>query len=197
MKSVIFTTVTIIIVVALLPLLLIFGLKYIPAKYQDPTVLSKPIYEKLVIEGEVSASRNYFSGLAVSVKNANLQNKKDVVLSLTDKNGNEIRKSILNGAVIPDGEYMKFMFDPINNSNGVTYKYIFSSPDSNEKNAVEIYLNKDKRVAFVDLYKPSRFNLIKSIYTGWFNKIIGDRIFTGVYLITLLGLLFVVLRKSN
>lgn len=98
---------------------------------------------------------NMFS---IFLKNANLRNKNVFVLTIFDQDVNPIRKVIINGKNIGDGEGVRFKFDPITNSANQKYTLQLSAPDTEFSQAVETKLSLEA------YYKPqSKLNVIMVI----------------------------------
>ena len=127
--------------VLIIPAFLALGIKMIPNDFQASFDDSQKVYKDREISQNFIADKDYLSGLGVSIRNLNLMNKKDIVMSLRKEN-NLIREVALNGGVIGDGQLVKFIFDPITDSKGQTYKLVFSAGDSNIDEALEIFLTK-------------------------------------------------------
>ena len=198
--------------VLIIPAFLALGIKMIPNDFQASFDDSQKVYKDREISQNFIADKDYLSGLGVSIRNLNLMNKKDVVMSLRKEN-NLIREVALNGGVIGDGQLVKFIFDPITDSKGQTYKVVFSAGDSNIDEALEIFLTKSfpgasvtigkeiyqESLAGVLYYRPqSKLLLVSGIYQGWLQKFLSDLPFAIFYtLLILLGLGYLVVKRSD
>src|SRR5260221_2368643 len=116
MKSIIFTTVVVILLILIIPGVLAVGIINIPDRYQPSLDQVQKIYSSVVLSQSFLSKRENLSIIGVSIKNPNLENKKDIFLSVYDTSNNLLAKSVVSGKSIPDGEFIKFKFVPINNS---------------------------------------------------------------------------------
>ena len=123
----------------LLPAILSFGIRVIPGQVQPSMGMTERIYSTSVVTEVFSANRNNLSGIGVSLKNPNLQNKQDVVVSLFNDNSELLGQSTVNGASIPDGGFIKFIFEPIRNSEGKNFVFVLSSIWSHQSDATEVF----------------------------------------------------------
>lgn len=204
--------ITIIIAGAILlaPLFLGMGVRYVPLNIQPSLEQTEKIYGRMVVSQSVKVPANNFSVIGASIKNPNLANKEDLILNVYDNDGRLVRTSTINGKVIPDGNFLKFIFSPIKDSQNKNYQIAFSSPASSKETAFEVFLTNQKQeqlgeltlngkvipgeMSLVSFSKPSN-PLVTSmdIYKEWFNKFIGDRAFAGLYILTLIaGVLYLI-----
>ena len=167
-----------------LPGLLSFGIRYLPVEVQLPLGATERIYGNKFIEGKLLSPYNNFNGVGLSFKNPNLQNKEEIIFKITKENGELTRTTVLSGRTVPDGGFVRFMFEPIADSKGVKYDFTLTSPSSREKDALEVYLSKDSNTpASVIYYKPlSKVVLLRNIYSGWINRFWEDKAFAIFYL---------------
>lgn len=106
---------------------------------------------------------NMFS---IFLKNSNLRNKNLFVLTIFDQDINPIRKVIISGKNIGDGEGIRFKFDPIANSASQKYTLQLSAPDTEYSQAVETKLSLEA------YYKPqSKLNIILVITRDFLSNI--------------------------
>jgi len=183
-----------------LPALLSFGIRYLPVESQPPLGATERFYGNKFIEGKVLSPDNNLNGVGLSFKNPNLQNKEEVVLNITKETGELVRTAVLSGRSVPDGGFVRFMFEPIADSRGGKYDYALSSPSSAEAEALEVYLSKDSSSpASVIYYKPvSRAVLLKDIYSSWMARFWEDKAFAVFYLgIIFLGFGYVAFGKDR
>ena len=190
-KMIWLTTLFVLFVVLVLPGIFASRLNLIPTADQ-------PGYDsnrRLSIYGAREVSQKFISedknmaAIGTSVRNPNLQNKKDVTLNLYDENKNLIRTSTLNGQNIQDGDFIKFTFQPIVDSMGKTYSFTLSSPKANPEDTVEVFYfstpTKDilqytydqqlhpGGIPIVTFSKPdSKLEVIKKVYADWLLRVI-------------------------
>lgn len=129
--------------VLLLPGFLSLGIKVIPGKPQPSLGATEHIYSTSVVAEVFTAQSDGLGGIGTSLKNPNLQNKQNVVISLFDENGQLLRESIVNGASIPDGDFVKFLFKPVENSKDRNFVFVLSSIWSTEDDATEVFYSND------------------------------------------------------
>lgn len=188
-KMIWFTTLSVIFSVLILPGLLALGVKYLPSGVQPPLHKTKDVYGERFISQEFTSFRSNLTGIAMTVKNPNLKNKKDVFLHVYDENSEVLRETKLNGANIEDGNFVKFLFNPISDSKGKAYKFIITSPESGEGEVLPIFYTDEKpvwsglmmfednegiegSVSFVTLHKPeSKLEVVSEIYSDLFSRL--------------------------
>lgn len=183
-----------------LPALLSFGIRYLPANNQPPLGVTQKLYGDKIMKDRIGLSENNFSGLGLSFKNPNLINKKEITLEISEENGELLRSSVLSGFNIPDGGFVRFAFEPIADSKGNGYVIALSSPSSEEKEALEVYLSKgSENIALVAYYKPrSAASLIGDIYSNWMERLFQDKAFAALYLVIIVsGLGYVAFGKKE
>lgn len=219
MKIVFFTTFFIVFLVLILPGLVGLGIRFISSGPQPPLSTVQDIEGEIVVAQEFISPEDRLTGVALSLKNPNLQNKKDITLTLEDENYQPIRTSTLNGSHVQDGEYVKFLFNPVANSKDRKFVLSFSAPQANNLDDMQIFLTDQKQawvsnlivgkkvlpgkaVAFTTLHKPaSLLGLWSDIYSGWLSRLFQDGVFAVVYLSTIVlmtaYLIFSVTRRSK
>ncbi len=149
--------------------------------------------KRLAIYGERGVSQKFVSkeknltAVGTSIRNPNLKNKKEVIFNLYDEKGNLIRTSILNGQNFQDGDFVKFYFGPIPDSENKTYSFTLFSPGAGPEETIEVfYFNSstqniieytyDEKVypgglPLVTFHKPgSKWEVVKSVYSGWLSR---------------------------
>jgi len=202
-------------VVFALPAILSFGIKFIPYSYQTPLSNTEDIFEGKSVRQYFYAKENKLTAIGMSLKNPNLVNKKDIILNLY-KGESLIATSTINGQVIPDGDLVKFVFNPIENSKENYYSFTLSAPQVDKEHALSVYYTNHPDDVVGDLYvdgmqtkiplsiityyKPqSRLSLVAGLYSGGMNKFFADKEFSSIYLMilsVLLGFLVLNRRKS-
>lgn len=183
-----------------LPALLSFGIRYLPVDNQPPLGVTKKFYGNVVMEDRVTEPYNNFNGIGLSFKNPNLENKEEILLNIAKENGVLVRSVTLSGRVVPDGGFVRFMFEPIEDSRGNKYILTLTSPSSRRENSLEVYLSKDSSgTATVLYYKPPPIpNLISDIYTNWIKRLLIDKFFAVFYLgAVALGIGYVLFGKKQ
>lgn len=183
-----------------LPALLSFGIRYLPVNNQPPLGVTQKLYGDKVIEDKLTLSHNNFSGIGLSFKNPNLINKKEIVLRVLGDNEEVIRSATLSGWNIPDGGFVRFMFEPIAASRGNQYIFRLSSPSSKEEEALEIYLAEGSgSIASVAYYKPPpAASLVGEIYSNWMGRLLSDKAFAAFYLLLIaLGMGYAAFGKKE
>jgi hypothetical protein len=182
-KMIWITTLFVIFLVFVVPGILASTLKIIPSGDQ-PGFNSD---QRLSIYGQRRVSQRFVSktenltAVGTSIRNPNLKNKNKVIFDLYDNNGTLIRTSVLNGQNFQDGDFVKFVFDPIIDSKDKNYSFTLSSPDANPEETIEVfYLGSPTDVILdytyddiihsggipiVTFYKPnSKWETIKKVY---------------------------------
>lgn len=184
-----FTVLAVLFAVFVLPGILALGIRYIPYDIQPPLERVKNIYGKYTISQEFTSQEGQLTGIAMTIKNPNLKNKKDFFLDLYNDKGEMLREVKFNGANVEDGTYIKFLFDPIADSRGKKYLITLSNPSGDDEEVLGIYytLNKpswigkmvfgleeqEGGISLVTFYKPqSKLGVIKTIYTSWLSRLL-------------------------
>lgn len=184
-----FTTFSILFLLFIVPVLMLLLIKMVPSGDQP----GYNWYSRVSIYGERELTQEFLSkyknmtAVATSIKNPNLRNKKDINFNLYDENNNLIRTSKLNGFNIGDGDFMKFVFEPVIDSEGKQYKFIISAPTTNADEYIDLFLtdptkevlsytydNETKKggIPMVTFHKSEDiFTKIKDIYTNIFSKL--------------------------
>lgn len=147
------------------------------------------IYGKREVTQKFISKEENLSAIATSIRNPNLKNKKEIILNLYDKDGNPIRTSTLNGQNQQDGDFVKFVFLPIPDSQGRQYSFILSSLLAGPEETIEVFYNDapsdsileftyDEKtypggIPLVTFHKPaSKFEVVKEIYSSLFSRLL-------------------------
>jgi hypothetical protein len=178
-------------VIFLVPAILAMTLKMVPAGdqpgYNSDQKLS--IYGKRGISQRFISKEKNLTAIGTSIKNPNLKNKKEIILSLYDENNKLIRTSVLNGQNIQDGDFVKFVFEPVPNSLNKTYLFTIFSPEAGPEETIEVfyisspadsvleYTYDEKTypggLPIVTFHKPeSKWEVVKKVYASWFFRFI-------------------------
>lgn len=188
MNKIIIMGFSIIAAAILLPVILSIGISLIPGNTQPSLTTTERIYNDAIIDQVFNASRDNLSGIGLSIKNPNYQNKKDVTVSLYHS-GEYIRSKTVNGASIADGDYVKFIFDPVHNSNGKRYNFTVSASQADVSEALEVFYSDKPNLSFVTLYRPtSIISLNTEIYGNLLANLVSD---TGFFIFWISGVVII------
>jgi hypothetical protein len=192
-KLVWFTTIATLFLIFVAPAILALGIKLIPGGdqpgYDSAQRLS--IYRTRGIMQQFTSQGTNLSAIGTSIRNPNLNNKKDIILTLYDDKMNVIRTSVINGRNVEDGNFIKFIFDPISDSKNTTYVFDLASPDAGPEETIEVFYTQnmpnwieqytyDKKaypggLPIVLYFKPvSKIAVIKSIYSNLFTRLLNQ-----------------------
>lgn len=222
MRLVTFTTITIIFLSLFLPGMLTFGISNIPQNDQPSLDRTQKLYGDLMVSQVFMSTANNLSGIGLSIKNPNLLNKKDVILSIYAEDGILLRTVSLNGARIADGKFVKFRFAPIKISENRQFLFTLTAPstsreEADENRALEVFLANQQpsnvfnltigdkiisgsSVSYVAFYKPPYPTyVLENIYSKWIRNFVADLPFFIIYMVlifTLAGLLLYRFSKS-
>lgn len=197
-KLIVFTTITIICLIIIVPLSLVLLIKYIPSGIQPALKDTEKIYESFVLSQEFISIYDNLVGIGVSIKNPNYKNKKEVKLRIYDNEDRLVRTANLRGQNIADGEFVSIMFDPIIDSKEQRYIWSIESADSTMEDALEIFLTDQKPVwsldfkvagekvnyglSYVTFHKVNPGIVLNAIYSEWHRNFIDDRVFAIFYI---------------
>ncbi|KKS95156.1 MAG: hypothetical protein UV71_C0011G0009 [Microgenomates group bacterium GW2011_GWC1_43_13] len=190
-KLIWFTTITILFLVFIAPAFLALGIKMIPGENQpgyDPAQRLS-IYQTRNVTQQFTSQDANLSAIGTSIRNPNLKNKKDIILTLFNENMEIIRTTTINGQNVEDGNFIKFVFEIVPNSENKTYFISLSSPDAGPEEMIEVFYSHnmpgwieqytyDQEVQpgglpIVLYFKPvSKFAVIKDIYSNWFSRLL-------------------------
>ena len=170
---------------------LALGIKLVPGEEQpgyNPAQRLSIYGIRYVTQKFISGEAN-LSAIATSIRNPNLKNKKDIILTLYDGKMNVMRTSVISGQNVEDGNFVKFIFDPIQDSKGKTYTFTLTSPDAGPEETIEVFYGQnmpgwieqygyDKNtyqggLPIVLYFKPvSKAAVIKDIYSNLFSRLL-------------------------
>lgn len=186
---IVFTTVSILFLLFVIPIFMTIPIKMVPANDQPgyDGVRTVSVYGTRIFSQEFMSTNKNMIAIGTSIKNPNLKNKKEIIMSLYDENNNLIRTSVLNGFNIGDGDYVKFIFDPIPDSDNKKYHFTIASKTAGEEEVIRLFLTEptDKIIEFtydketkkggipmVVYHKPgSAIEKIKKIYSNIISKL--------------------------
>jgi len=205
MKHIIFTISFIVLLIFILPLGLIFAIKYIPTDFQPPLKDTKKIYGNFVYYQSFISEKDNLAAIGVSLKNPRLANKNYTFFDLYDDENKVIRKVSLKGENIADGKFVKIFFDPVTDSVNKRYTWSIYSPDSTQDDALEVFLTDQKppwstefkvndevssdSLSYVPLHKVSDpTTILGQVISDWTLKLTSDREFFVIYLGLVLSL---------
>jgi len=204
------TTVVIVFTVLLMPLFTSLGIRFLPNDKQPSLERTRGVFWIHEISQEFVSENDNLIGIGMSIKNPNLKNKKDITLSLYE--GEKLlRISTLNGSIIEDGSFMRFMFEDIVEASGRDYRFILSAPEGRSEDLLAVFTTEEKPewigravydeeeiddgISMVTFHRPeSRWGLIKEIYGGWIDRLVADTGFSvgyGIALVVLVALVVI------
>lgn len=216
MKWPIFAIVFVFLLTVIMPLGLVFGIRYLPGGVQPPLGNTERVYKERTLLQDFISPRNNLVGIGVSIKNPNFANKKAININIYSDQNKIIRKVVLNGQNIADGKFVKIFFDPIDNSLNKKFSWSISSSDSTIEDAIEVFLT-DKQpqwsldlkvnneiykqgLSYITLHRPTNsIEVLKEITSDWVYKLNHDKKFLITYLSLLvlcLCLVFISFRKN-
>lgn len=189
-KLIWFTTISILFLVFIAPAVLALGISLVPGDSQpgyNPDLRLSIYKDRDVTQRFISQDAN-LSAIGTSIRNPNLKNKQDIILALFDDRMNLLRTVTINGQNVEDGSLVKFVFDPIPDSNDETYIFTLASPDAGPEETIEVFVvdmpgwiqqyTYDQKVypgglPMVLYFKPvSKFAVIKDIYSNLFSRLL-------------------------
>lgn len=193
-KLIIFTSLFVLFLVFLMPGVLASLLRMVPANIQPgfDSDIRLSIY-KLRDYTQYFVSKNpNLTAIGTSIRNPNLNNRTDIILTLYDKEGVAVRSATLNGFNVEDGGFVKFVFDPISDSKDKEYSFNISSPGAGPEETIEVFIlnTKDEPsgiteyvyqeevheggVPMVLFNKPvSKLDTLKSVYSSWLSRLLS------------------------
>lgn len=181
------TTLTVLFVLVFLPGLLSLGLKYLPGNIQPSLDSTRDVYGLYKVTQEFTSLEPRLTGIGMTIKNPNLKNKESVTFTLYNTNGDLLRQVTYSGANIGDGDFVKFIFDPVEDSQNQKYRFQIESPTANVLEVLPVFITTAKPswlgnfiynnevnsggVSMVAFYKPeSKIKVIEEIYSSLFSK---------------------------
>jgi len=190
-KIIIFTTTTILFLLFVLPVVMLIPIKMVPANdqpgYGDMGRVS--VYGLRQFTQEFLSTDTNLMAIGTTIKNPNLKNKKIIKFNLYDEKNNLIREVKLNGFNIGDGDFVKFVFEPVPDSSQKKYNFTISSPEAGEEEILELFLigptdtvldysyddeTKLGGIPMVTFHKPdSRWETVKLVYLNLFSKLLS------------------------
>ncbi|MBL7036469.1 hypothetical protein ISR94_01285 [Candidatus Microgenomates bacterium] len=189
-KLIWFTTTFILFVIFVFPALMASTINMTPSGVQPGYKydIRLSIYKERDIKQEFVSREKNLTAVATSIRNPNLKNKKEIILNLYDENNTLLRTSLLSGKNIEDGDFVKFVFEPINDSADVKYNFTLSSPDSGLGETIEVFIieptgevlnytygeeTKEGGVPLVTFHKPStKWEIVKRVYSNLFSRLL-------------------------
>lgn len=185
------TAILVVLAVFIMPIFLTFFIHEIPDGPQPALNHTEKIYQKNILTQEFTASDNRLSSIGVSIKNPNLANKNDLIFKLLDSNDQVLATVVRSGWTIEDGNFVKFSFDPVLDSNGKHYKFIFESLNSTLDDAFEVFIDANSsQVSYVSFYhRANIFSVAAGIFSDWFLKLYADLYFFLFYITIFFGAL--------
>lgn len=186
-KMIWFTTATILFFVFLLPGILGLFIKYIPYNYQPSLDGVRGIYGPFSVSQVFTSQDSNLTGIGMTIKNPNLKNKSQFYFRLFDESGRVVRQVAYSGANVEDGSYVKFLFDPLVDSKGKSYKFTLENPSAGEEELLGIYYTNSKPswigaamygdetveggVSLVTYHKPpGKLAVVKDLYSNLLSR---------------------------
>jgi hypothetical protein len=188
-KMICLTTLFVAFLIFVVPGILALTLDIVPAGDQPGFNSDQrlSIYGKRGVSQKFTSADANLTAIGTSMRNPNLKNKKEIILNLYDGKENLIRTSVINGQNFQDGDFVKFVFQPIPDSFGKTYTFTIFSPEADPEETIEVfYFNSptenileytyDEKsypggLPLVTFHKPeSKWEVVKKIYSNWFSK---------------------------
>lgn len=156
------------------------------------------------------ADQNNLFKIRIFSRNPQLANKDEVVFTLR-KNGEEVRKVILNGQNVGWDYPLNVEFTPVQSSKNTTYYFSLKSPTENEVKAITLGYNRGNQyfggtamvnnkptegdLYFTTFYKSSATQLLTEEANKLTNHLLKDKFFLAPYLILLFILATLFLKE--
>ena len=196
-RLVFFSFLIVLFLVLVAPAVLSLGIRFIPNGNQPPLEKIQGVFWQSDIEQGFISQKPNLIGIALSIRNLNLKNDKDITLKLYAEN-NLLRETTLNGRNIEDGALVKFLFAEVADSQNNTYRFVLTSPETLGEFPLQVFYTEQKpawakdmqfaskeatgSLSFVTLHRPaSKISLIKEIYKGWLERLYADKSFFFFY----------------
>lgn len=189
-KMIWLTTLSVFSLVIIIPTVFALALDLIPANDQPGYDSNKrlAIYGTRTVTQKFVSQESNLAAIGTSIRNPNLKNKKEITFNLYDLNNVLIRKSTINGQNLEDGDFIKFVFEPVDESLGKQYLFTISTPLASPEETIEVFYNDlptDSILEFsydekthpgglplVTFHKPnSKFEVVKEIYSNLFSRL--------------------------
>ena len=208
------TVLIVIFMVVGVPFVLALLLKYVPYNIQPGLAGTQDIYGLITVSQDFVSQKDNLTGVGLSIKNPNLKNKKDLLLELYDNGDNLIRTTVVNGASIEDGDFVKLIFDPVEFSSNKKFKVNLSSRLTGKEDVLQPFYTQENiswmgnivldngieaeelegSLAMVTFHKPaSKLALVKEIFQGVSTRFFQDKFFSAFYLSTISVLVIILL----
>ncbi len=141
-KFSIFTVTIILFLILIFPALMASLIKMIPADDQPGygSMGTVSVYGERVFKQVFLSKQKNLTSVATTIKNPNLNNKKDINFNLYDSNNDLVRTVVLNGFNIGDGDFVKIVFEMIPDSLNKKYYFSLSSPAAGEEEVIVLFL---------------------------------------------------------
>ncbi len=141
-KFSLFTITTILFLIFVVPALMASLIKMVPNGDQPGygSMGRVSVYGVRTFTQRFISKQKNLSAIGTTIKNPNLNNKKDINFNLYDTNNNLVRAVVLNGFNIGDGDFVKIVFDVVPDSLNKEYYFTLSSPDASEEEIVELFI---------------------------------------------------------
>jgi hypothetical protein len=215
MGKYIIASISVVVVLWLGVIVLAAGVLRIPDFNQYSLDATVAVHGGQQISQQIYIEHPSFSSLGISVKNINLQNHKDLILTIYEDKS-VIRTVAINGIYIPDGKFLRFDFAPITDSMNKTYTIEFSAPLAVKEDALELYLTKQsfaqagvlqvsglpyeeyKALSFVSFHKPLSISAtVSQIMNDFITRFTQDLVFVGLFIGIIVVLLVIGFTKKT
>ena len=192
-KLILVTTTFVLLLVFVVPGILAVNIKMVPYSSQPGYDVDhrRSIYFTNQVKQSFTSGEDRLTAIATTIGNPNMRNKKDVILNLYE--GKDlVRTSTVNGQNIPDGNFVRFVFEPIFDSKDKNYTFTLASPDAREEDVIYVYISpsapnwigdtifednkvfSEGKLPMVTYHLPkNKISQLTQIYSSWISKIIG------------------------
>lgn len=189
-KLIAFTTTFIIFFVFVVPAILAYLIDMTPHSEQPGYDGSArvSVYGKFDFKQEFISKEKNLTAIGTSIKNPNLKNIKQIDFNIFDQDNNLLRTVSIFGTNIEDGDFVKFVFEKIPDSENKKYFFTISSPTAGAGEIIEVFIikptseilsftyNKETKeggAPLVTFHKPdSRFDTVKRVYSSWLSRLL-------------------------
>ncbi len=130
------------------PLVISFGLSLsllinrVPDSQQGIVQKELWIFRGNPVSQTIVPENNGLNVITMYLRNVILRNRDSLIFSLSNANGQEIRRINLNGYNVGDGDNVRFQFEPLSDSAGRQFTITLSAPDTlSDQTAVGVGYN--------------------------------------------------------
>lgn len=189
-KLIVLTTVFVFLIIFVVPFAAALFIKIIPDNDQPPFDINnkRAIYSYYDISQVFTSQENYLTAIGISLGNPNLKNKNEIIFNLKDAGGITTRQIKISGANVQDGNFIKFVFDPIPDSKGKQFIFSISSPSAGPEEILNVYFSSEKTswigpatygeevidtgLPIVTYHKvPSHIKVALDVFSSWIRRV--------------------------